>query len=37
MKFIKQSLMVVISAMAITSCIKVDVGDQTARERFPGF
>jgi len=29
MKFIKQSLMVVISAMAITSCIKVDVGDQT--------
>ena len=28
MKFIKQTLMVVISAMAITSCIKVDVNDE---------
>src|SRR5688500_16270842 len=28
MKFIKQSLMVVISAMAITSCVKVNVSDE---------
>ena len=29
MKFIKQALIVVISIMAITSCVKVNVGDET--------
>src|SRR6476620_6527028 len=36
MKFIKQTLMVVISAMAITSCVKVNVNDDGSGSNIPG-
>lgn len=36
MKFIKQALIVVISAMAITSCVKVNVGDDLGQNPDPG-
>lgn len=36
MKFIKQALIVVISAMAITSCVKVNVGDDLGGNPDPG-
>ena len=36
MKFIKQALMVVISAMAITACVKVNVDDEDGTGVIPG-
>jgi hypothetical protein len=36
MKFMKQALMIIVSAIAITSCVKVNVGDDDGMGNIPG-